>query len=270
MSSSLFSIEEKVALVTGGAAGIGLMITRAYVEAGAKVYISSRNEQACAEVATELCANGTCIAIPADLSTAEGIAALTTEIKQRESRLNVLVNNSGKTWGAQLENFPRAAWESVMAINLTAPFELTRELLPLLEAAANEADPARIINIGSVSGILTETLQAYSYATSKAAIHHLTRMLAQELASRNMTVNAIAPGFFPSKMTKFMREDEQTYARMLAEIPLHRFGTPEDIGGLAIYLASRAGAFMTGNVIPLDGGSVIASTMAASQDQHWK
>ena len=266
MSSVLFGIQDKVALVTGGARGIGLMITQAYVEAGAKVYISSRNVQACEKAAAELSADGACIAIPADLSTTEGIATLSAELQRRESKLNILVNNSGKTWGAPIEKFPRDAWESVLAINLTAPFELTRDLLPLLEAASDDEDPARVINIGSASGILTETLRAYSYAASKAAIHHLTRVLAQELAARNITVNAIAPGFFPSKMTKFLIEDEKVYAGMLAEIPLHRFGTAADIGGLAIYLASRAGAFMTGNVLALDGGLTVASPLTGMQD----
>lgn len=257
MSESLFSIAGKIALVTGGARGLGLAITEAYVRGGARVYIASRNEAACAETVERLADSGECIALTADLSNKDEIKTLASTLKEREPALHVLVNNSGKTWGAPLAEFPYEQWEKITSINLAAPFELTRQLLEPLQAAGKAKDPARIINIGSVAGETTDNIHAYSYAASKAALHQVTRVLAGELAQKNITVNAIAPGWFPTKMSAFIMNDNNLSREMLATIPLNRFGEPEDIAGLALFLATRAGAYMTGNVIPLDGGQLV-------------
>jgi NAD(P)-dependent dehydrogenase (short-subunit alcohol dehydrogenase family) len=248
----LFSIEGKVALVTGGSSGIGLMIARAYAEAGAHVYISSRKAQVCAEVANELSKRGHCVALPADLSSEAEVVRLAGELAAREPALHILVNNAGANWGAPLEQYPDAAWDKVLALNVKAVFELTRALLPQLAAAARPGDPARVINIGSIDGIRVPAVEVYAYAASKAAVHHLTRVLAQRLAPRGITVNAVAPGPFDSKM---MAETLRRFRdAIVAEIPLGRIGEPEDMAGVAIYLASRAGAYLTGVVLPVDGG----------------
>ena len=248
----LFSIEGKVALVTGGSSGIGLMIARAYAEAGARVYISSRKAQICAEVAAELSKRGHCVALPADLSSEAEVVRLASELAAREPELHILVNNAGANWGAPLEQYPDAAWDKVLALNVKAVFALTRALLPQLAAAARPGDPARVINIGSIDGIRVPALEVYAYTASKAAVHHLTRVLAQRLAPRGITVNAVAPGPFDSKM---MAETLRHFRdAIVAEIPLGRIGEPEDMAGVAIYLASRAGAYLTGVVLPVDGG----------------
>lgn len=254
---NLFDIEGKTALVTGGSRGIGLMIAEGLVDAGAKVYISSRKKDVCDEVAQKLSEKGACISIPADLSTLDGIKGLVEELKNRESKLDILVNNAGVTWGATFEDFPDKAWERVMNMNVRAPFNLTQQLLPLLKESGSDEDPARVINIGSIAGFQAESIQAFSYGPSKAAIHHLTRMLAGELARYKITVNCIAPGPFPSQMTAFALGNEGTRKIMEKQVPLGRIGQPEDVAGLVIYLASRGGAFMTGNVIPLDGGILV-------------
>ncbi len=252
----LFSIEGKVALVTGGSRGIGLMIARAYAEAGARVYISSRKAEVCAEVAAELSKRGTCAPLPADLSSGAEVRRLARELAAREPALHVLVNNAGANWGAPLEEYPDEAWDKVLALNLKAAFGLTRALLPQLEAAARPGDPARVINIGSVDGLRVPALEVYAYAASKAALHHLTRVLARRLAPR-VTVNAVAPGPFESKM---MAETLRRFREaIVAEVPLGRIGEPEDMAGVAIYLASRAGAYVTGAILPVDGG--IATTL---------
>lgn len=256
---NLFDVEGKVVLVTGGGRGIGLMIAQGFVEAGAKVYIASRKAQVCEEEAKKLAEFGQCIGLGADLSSEDGVKALAAEISSREQKLDVLVNNSGVTWGAPMESFPDSAWDKIMALNLKAPFNLTRELLPLLEKSATAEDPARIINIGSIAAFSSSPM-AYSYGASKAAIHHITQVLANQLAFKNITVNAIAPGPFPSKMMAFALENEQMRKVVESQVPLKRIGTPEDIAGLSIYLASRAGAYMTGAIIPLDGGSLIKAT----------
>jgi NAD(P)-dependent dehydrogenase (short-subunit alcohol dehydrogenase family) len=247
----LFSVAGKVALVTGGSRGIGLMIARGYVEAGAKVYISSRKAEVCEQVARELSARGMCVALPADCSTEAGCRGLAAALAAREPALHVLVNNAGANWGAPLAEYPDAAWDKVLALNVKAVFHLTRACLPLLEAAATPGDPARVINIGSIDGLQAPVLETYAYSASKAAVHHLTRVLAHRLAPR-ITVNAVAPGPFESKM---MAETLRKFRdAIVASCPLGRIGEPEDMAGVAIYLASRAGAYLTGAVIPVDGG----------------
>ena len=248
----LFSIAGKTALVTGGSRGIGAMIARGYVEAGAKVYIVSRKASECEMVAAELGKSGTCIPLPADLSTEAGVKDVAVRLAEREPALHILVNNAGANWGASLAEYPDNAWDKVLALNVKAIFLLTRTLVPLLEKGARPGDPARVINIGSIDGLRVPMLETYAYSASKAAVHHLTRVLAQRLASQHITVNAVAPGPFESKM---MAETLKNFGDMIvASCPLGRIGEPEDMAGVAIYLASRAGAYVTGVVIPVDGG----------------
>jgi NAD(P)-dependent dehydrogenase (short-subunit alcohol dehydrogenase family) len=248
----LFSLKGKVALVTGGSRGIGLMIARGFVAAGARVYISARKADDCQAAAAELSKHGVCVAVPADLSTEAEARRLADKVSARAPALHVLVNNAGANWGAPLAEFPDSAWDKVLALNVKAVFHLTRALLPQLEKAASAADPARVINIGSIDGLHVPALETYAYSTSKAAVHHLTRVLARKLASRKITVNAVAPGPFESKM---MAQTLRDFGAMIVEsCPLKRIGEPEDMAGVAIYLASRAGAYVTGAVIPVDGG----------------
>jgi NAD(P)-dependent dehydrogenase (short-subunit alcohol dehydrogenase family) len=249
---TLFDLSGKTAVVTGGTRGIGFMMARGLLEAGARVYISSRKAEACAAAAQELGQHGSVVAIPANLSTEDECLRLAREVGEREQQLNVLVNNAGATWGAPLAEFPAAAWDKVVDLNLKAPFFLTRAFLPLLEAAGTHDDPARVINVGSIDGLRVPTLPTYSYSASKAGLHHLTRVLARELGPRQITVNAVAPGPFESKMmaaTLKASGDE-----IAARAPLRRIGRPDDMAGVAVYLASRAGAYVTGAVIPVDGG----------------
>jgi len=255
MVTDLFSIEGKVALVTGGSRGIGLMIARGYVEAGARVYISSRKADVCEEVAAELSKVGTCVALPANLSTEAECRRLAAEVTERDPALHVLVNNAGATWGAPIDDFDDSAWSRVLDLNVKGVFHLTRFLRPALEAAATDDDPARVINIGSIDGIHVPMLETYSYSASKAAVHQLTRHLAKRLAPR-ITVNAVAPGPFESKM---MAATLEAFGDQIAESsPLKRIGRPDDMAGVALFLASRAGSYLTGAVIPVDGG--IATT----------
>jgi len=248
----LFSVDGKVVLVTGGSRGIGRMIARGFVEHGARVYISARNRDVCDEAAAELSDAGECISLPADLSTEAGAESLTAALGEREPKLDVLVNNAGANWGAPLAEYPDSAWDKVLALNVKAIFHLTRHLVPSLTKAASATDPARVINIGSVDGLHVPALETYAYSTSKAAVHHLTRVLARRLAPEHITVNAVAPGPFQSKM---MKQTLETFSDAIVEsVPLHRIGEPEDMAGVALYLASRAGAYVTGAVIPVDGG----------------
>src|SRR5213593_3565069 len=250
--STLFSIDGKVALVTGGSRGIGLMIARGFVEAGARVYISSRKAEVCDQAAAELAQAGTCVSVPADVSTEAGARGLADAVAAREQALDILVNNAGANWGAPLAEYPDSAWDKVLALNVKSVFHLSRFLLPLLERAARPGDPARIINVGSIDGLHVPVLETYAYSASKAAVHHLTRVLARRLAPHGVTVNAVAPGPFESKM---MAETLQRFRdAIVASCPLGRIGEPEDMAGVAIYLASRAGAYLTGAVIPVDGG----------------
>lgn len=252
MIENLFNVKGKVALVTGGAKGIGAMITRGLVEAGVKVYISSRSVEACENFAAEMSKTGECIALPTDLSSVENIENLAEELSQRENRLDILVNNSGASWGAPLGSFPEKGWDKIMDLNVKSVFFLTQSLLPMLRSAASAAEPSRVINISSIAAVSSNSLSAYSYGPSKAAVAHLTRILASDLVKEHILVNAIAPGLFPSKMTAHF--DEETMNR---SVPIGRIGRPTDIAGLIIYLCSSAGSFMTGNYIPLDGGYLV-------------
>ena len=252
-AQGLFSIEGKIALVTGGSRGIGLMIARGFVEAGAKVYISSRKAEVCDEVAAELEQGRDVHQRPrrsrdrSRLHRPRGRASA-----EDEERLHILVNNAGATWGAPLAEYPEGAWDKVYATNVKAPFFLTRALLPQLVAAATADDPARVINIGSIDGLQVPIMETYAYSSTKAAVHQLTRHLAAHLGGKHITVNTIAPGPFESKM---MAETLRNFGDSIAKSsPLGRIGRPDDMAGAAIFLASRAGAYVTGAVIPVDGG----------------
>jgi NAD(P)-dependent dehydrogenase (short-subunit alcohol dehydrogenase family) len=252
----LFDLTGKVAVVTGGTRGIGLMMARGLLQAGARVWISSRKAEACEQARAELSAFGTVHAVPADLSGEEECRRLAAVVGEREDEVHVLVNNAGATWGAPLAEFPASAWDKVLDLNLKSPFFLTRAFLPLLEEAATDDDPARVVNVGSIDGLHVPPMHTYSYSASKAALHHLTRVLAKELGPRRVTVNAVAPGPFESKM---MAATLETSGREIAaRAPLGRIGRPDDMAGVVVYLASRAGSYVTGAVIPVDGG--IATT----------
>jgi NAD(P)-dependent dehydrogenase (short-subunit alcohol dehydrogenase family) len=249
----LFSVKGKVAVVTGGGQGIGLMITQGLVEAGARTYISSRKLNVIEHVANELSKSGECIPIQADLSTEDGCKQLASEVAKREDALHILVNNAGNNWGAPFETFPDEAFDRCFDLNVKGVFHTTRQFLPLLEKAATADDPSRVINIGSIDGIQAPFLDTYAYSATKAAVLHMTRVLSRKFASKNITVNAIAPGPFESKM---MHETlERSGDAIRGSIPLGRIGRPEDMAGTTIFLASRAGSYLTGAVIPVDGGA---------------
>jgi NAD(P)-dependent dehydrogenase (short-subunit alcohol dehydrogenase family) len=254
---NLFSVEGKVALVTGGSRGIGFMIAQGFVANGVKTYISARKADQCEQAVKQLSAFGTCAALPADLSRSEGLAGLVAALKERESKLHILVNNAGANWAEPIEAYPEAGWDKVVDTNLKAPFFLTRELLPMLTAAGTAIDPARVINIASIDGMHVPGLETYAYSSSKAGLIHLTRVLARRLAHDNINVNAIAPGPFESKM---MAETLRVFGDAIKQsCPRGRIGEPEDMAGTAIFLASRASAYITGAVVPVDGG--IATTV---------
>jgi len=248
--AELFGLDGKVALVTGGARGIGRMIADGFVAAGAaRVYVASRNPDGAGEIG--------CIPLAADLASDDGCRALAADLAAREARLDILINNSGTSWLAPLETYPEAEWDRLFQLNLKAPFFLTRALLPLLEAAGRPDAPARVINIGSIAGAIAESQSCYAYGLSKGALHQLGRMLARELAPRHISVNTIAPGRFATKMTKGITDDAARYERDAAAVPLGRWGVPDDMAGIALLLASRAGAYLTGTTIPLDGGTTL-------------
>ncbi len=247
MNPDLFSLQGKRALVTGGSRGIGLEIARGFVAAGADVTIASRKADAVAAAASELGCHG----FDADLSRADGCEALANEV---DGPLHILVNNAGATWGAPLEEFPELGWDKVLDTNVKGIFALTTALLPRLREAASPADPARVVNIGSIDGLRAPAMENYSYSASKAAVHMLTRHLAKRLAVESITVNAIAPGPFPSKMTAFMLDDPDSRSAVEGTVPLGRIGSAEDLVGTTTFLCSRAGAYVTGAILPLDGG----------------
>jgi NAD(P)-dependent dehydrogenase (short-subunit alcohol dehydrogenase family) len=256
----LFSVSGKTALVTGAATGIGRMAATALIKAGATVLIASRKGADCETVAAELNAlgaSGKAVGFAGDVSSEAGIAALVGEVKARTGKLDILINNAGTSWGAPFEEFPYQGWTKVLAVNLTGLFHLTRELVPMLAASASDDDPSRIINLGSVMGTQPLADDAYSYTASKAAVHHLTRTLAIELAARRITVNAFAPGPFQSRMTAFATGTDAQAKKVGAHVPIGRIGAPDDIAGATLYLCSRAGAYVTGAILPIDGGQSV-------------
>lgn len=262
MPNSLFSMQGKICVITGGSRGLGKAMARAFLTAGAsKVYVTARKPEECAQTAeelSELTENGECIALAGDMSSGEEIVRFATALSEREDHIDVLVNNAGTGWLASVEEFPEVGWDKVMDLNVKTPFFLTQQLLPLLKAKATAENSASVINIGSVAGIMGSAGSGVSYGTSKAAIHQLTRNLASLLAEDNIRVNAIAPGRFHSKMTSYVEQDKAQYDHEISIIPLHRWGHDEDIMGPALLLASKAGAYMTGEIITVDGGSLLA------------
>jgi NAD(P)-dependent dehydrogenase (short-subunit alcohol dehydrogenase family) len=250
----LFDVRGKVVVVTGGSRGIGRSIAEGFVKAGAAVYICSRDAEACAVAAGDLSQHGECHAIPANLGTVVGCQAFATELAGQTANLDVLVNNAGAVWVESFEDYPESGWDKVFDLNVKGSFFLVQALLPLLRAAASPDDPARIINIGSIDGFHVPKHETYAYPASKAAVHQLSRHLAAQLTSASITVNAIAPGMFMSKMMKGTVE-QRGEASVLAPVPLKRFVSPSDMAGAAIFLASPAGSYITGAVLPVDGGT---------------
>uniref|UniRef100_Q07UF1 Short-chain dehydrogenase/reductase SDR n=1 Tax=Rhodopseudomonas palustris (strain BisA53) TaxID=316055 RepID=Q07UF1_RHOP5 len=259
MFDNLFSLQGRVALVTGGSRGIGRMIAAGFLAQGAaKVYITARKAPACEATAQELTAqyDGECIALPIDISTMAGIEKLAAEIASRESRLDILVNNAGAAWGAPLDDFPESGWDKVMDLNVKTPFFLTKALHAPLRAAASAVQPAKVINVASIDGIFVNPMETYPYAASKAGLIHLTRRLAARLIKEHIVVTAIAPGPFSSDMNKAARDHADAVA---SRVPSGRIGCDEDMAGTAIYLASRAGDYVVGATIAVDGGIVYAN-----------
>jgi NAD(P)-dependent dehydrogenase (short-subunit alcohol dehydrogenase family) len=254
----LFSLEGKKALVTGGATGIGRMIATGLARAGADVMIASRKAPACEAVAREIAAlpdvKGKVEGFGGDVATEDGIKAMVEAVKARTGKLHILFNNAGITWGEPMETFPHSAWGKVMGVNVAGLFTLTRDLLPLFEAAATPQDPARVVSLGSVMGTQPMGDGAYSYAASKAAVHHLTKILAKELAPKHITFNAFAPGPFQSRMTAFATGTEDQAERVGKGVPLGRIGSPADIAAASLYLCGKGGSYVTGAIIPIDGG----------------
>ena len=252
----LFNVEGKVALVTGGSRGIGAMIAEGFVKNGVKTYITSRKSEQCNNKADELSKFGECISIPADLTDMNEMSKLVNYIKENEKQFNFLINNAGAAWGASFDDFPENGWDKVMDTNVKSVFFLTQKLAKILEQSGNNSDPSRVINVGSIDGIGIPRAETYSYPASKAAVHQLTRVLANRLAHRNININAIAPGPFQSNM---MAHSLKEYGEQIKNsVPRGRIGVPEDMAGTAIFLCSKASAYITGSIIPVDGGSLIA------------
>ena len=248
----LFDLTGKVAVVTGGTRGIGLMMARGLVQAGASVYVSSRKPEAGQEAVAELSPFGQVVSVPADLSSEAECLRLAEVVGQSEGSVHILVNNAGAAWGEPLEQYPESAWDKLVNLNLKAPFFLIRAFLPLLEAAATADDPARVINVGSIDALQVPPMPTYAYSSTKAGLHQLTRVLARELGPRHITVNAVAPGPFESKMMAIPLSTERE--EIAAASPLGRIGRPDDMAGVAVFLASRGAAYITGATIPVDGG----------------
>lgn len=253
---NLFNLKGKIALVSGGSRGIGAMIAEGFVRNGVKTYISSRKSDPCDKKARELSKYGECISIPADLTDMNEMDKLVTKIKDKETKLNILVNNAGAAWGASFDDFPEIGWDKVMDTNVKSVFFLTQKLVDILETSASTSDPSRIINIGSIDGLGIPRAETYSYPASKAAVHQLTKVLANRLANRNINVNAIAPGPFESNMMAHTLEEYGEQIR--SSVPRGRIGVPEDMAGASIFLSSKASSYITGSIIPVDGGSLIA------------
>lgn len=250
----LFSLRGKTALVTGGGSGLGRICAEALLVAGARVLISSRKEAACLETAAELSTIGPCEGFAGDVSSTDGVARLILDLKSRTDRLDILVNNAGATWGADLDDFPWSGWDRVLGVNITGLFTLTQKLLPMLRNAGTADSPARVVNMGSVVGTVPITENAYSYAVSKAGVHHLTKMLSHEFAPQNVNVNAIAPGPFETKMTAFALGSEEGRQFASRAVPAGRLGRPSDLAGALLFLCGKGGSFTTGAIVPLDGG----------------
>lgn len=257
----LFSLEGRVALVTGGSRGIGRMIAEGFLRHGAKVYISSRKADACDRTAAELSAIGPCTSLPADVSTVAGAQGLATQLTAREPKLDILVNNAGAAWGAPLDEFPEQGWDKVVDLNLKSPFFLTQALHGALKAAGSAERPAKVINIASIDGIAVNPLETYSYAASKAGLIHLTRRLSLRLIQDHIAVTAIAPGAFASDMNRAARDQGDEVAK---RIPAERIGSTEDMAGAAIFLASRAGDYVVGATLVVDGGVSLSSASRPS------
>ena len=261
--NELFSVRGKTAIVTGGSRGIGRMIAEGYVQNGVKTYITARKSGACIATAEQLAEQGECIAIPADLSTKDGRGAFIKQITERESKIDILVNNAGAAWGAPFEDYPDDGYDKVMNINVKAIFALTRDLLPLLLRTASTENPSRVINIGSIDGLRVSSTDNFAYGASKAAVHFLTKNLAVRMGPKGLNVNAIAPGPFESQMMDYMLKNYR--AKIEAENPLGRIGNPADMAGLALFLASEASKYMTGQIIAIDGGRSLGAASAGAQ-----
>jgi 2-deoxy-D-gluconate 3-dehydrogenase len=256
-TQDLFSLKGRVAVVTGGSRGIGKMIAEGFIAQGAKVYISARKSAACDETARELsAAGGVCVSLPMDISTVEGAKALAAAMAAREPKVDILVNNAGAAWGSTFDEFPESGWDKVLDLNVKAPFFLTQAMAPALRAAGSAARPAKVINIASIDGIYLTFRETYSYVTSKAGLIQLTRLMAARLVKDHIHVSAIAPGAFKSNMNRAARDHEEETSK---GIPCHRVGRPEDIAGAAIFLASRAGDYVIGSTLTVDGGVAFAT-----------
>ncbi len=255
MLEKLFDLSGRVALVTGGSRGIGEMIARGLVESGVKTYISSRKGEACARLADELSQHGECIALPADLAQMAEIDRLVAELGEREQRLDILINNAGAAWGEAYDDFTEGGWDKVMNLNLKSVFFLTQKCTPLLRAAATPQRLGKIINIASIDGIRVPDMETYSYVASKSGLIHLTRRLAKRLIKDNIAVTAIAPGAFASDMNRMARDQQ---AQVSQWVPAGRIGRPEDMAGAVVFLASRAGDYIVGATIAVDGGVTYA------------
>lgn len=257
---SLFSLDGKVCVVTGGSRGLGYQMARGFLDAGAaRVYITARSDEACAEAAASLSQHGECVALPCDISSVANIEGLVAKLTKREDQVDVLVNNAGTGWGAAFGAYPESGWDKVMNVNAKSPFFLTQAMTPLLKKNATADNTACVINIGSIAAIIGDAFQNYSYGASKAAVHQTTRNLAKDLAQYHIRINAIAPGRFFTKLTEYASQSKAQYEAEIAAIPLHRWGGDTDIAGVAIMLASKAGAFITGEIIRVDGGATLVS-----------